>query len=368
MTMQTNITDKAVRLIPTFLLLSLSLSVPADGAVIAQGVAVNPATVNAGEPADRLQDSSPAGGVPGLTAAQLETVRENGKQQAAEAAFALGIAAMDRNDLAAAQALIREAVQLQPTHPGYLQAAAGLAFHKGDFAAAQAYQVQGLALAQAALGPDDIRVAQLMDDLGTIYLARQHYTQAERTWQESLAIHEQILGKMHPSIASRLNDLAGLAMRDGRFDETEQLLKRALHILEADAATERTDVAIARHNLADFYVHRQRPAEADALYRKALADWKAVPAPQRLQIAASLNEVGRGYLDQRRLEEARSQFELVIGLLEEDYGQDHPDVRSARTALDNVNSAQEKLGQREVFDQRMFEELRSQFLQRSRTM
>lgn len=145
-------------------------------------------TVTAGESVGGLPDRSPAEDVPGLTAAQLETVRENGKQQAAQAAFALGIAAVDRMDLAAAQTLIRDAIQLQPSNPGYLQAAASLAFHQGEFAEAEAYQVQSLALVRAALGQGDIRVAILMDDLGTIYLARERYAQAERLWQESLAI------------------------------------------------------------------------------------------------------------------------------------------------------------------------------------
>ena len=363
MTTQTKITDKAVRLILFICLVSIG------AVVIAKQVgSADIQTVNAVEPTGRSHDRPLTGNIPGQSATQLETARENGKQQAAEAAFALSIAAMDRMDVAAAQTLIQEALQLQPSNPGYLQAAAGLAFYKGDFVVAQAYQVQSLELALAALGPGDIRVAMLMDDLGTIYLARQNYVQAEHTWQSSLTIYEQVLGKMHPAIAPRLNDLAGLAMYDGRFDETEELLKRAIDILDADADTDRTDIAIAQHNLADFYIQRQRPAEADELYRKALADWKAIPMQQRLQIADSLNKLGDGYLEQRRPAEAKSQYELVIELLKEESGPDHPYVRSAQIALDKLNSEQSGLGESREFDQKMFEELRSQFSRRSQIM
>ena len=159
---------------------------------------------------------------------------------------------------------------------------------------------------------------------------RQYYTQVERIWQESLA------------------------MCSGRFDETGRLLKRAIYILEADAEIDRTDVTTAQHNLAGFYVHQQRLIQADTLFRKTLAKWKAAPAQQRLQITASLNELGNEYLAQHRLEEARLQFELVIELLEDDFGRDHPYVRSAMAALEKLKSEQAKLGERKGFDQRMF--------------
>lgn len=173
---------------------------------------------------------------------------------------------------------------------------------------------------------------------------------------------------MHTAIAPHLNDLAGLAMRDGRADESEQLLKRALHILEVNADTDHTDVATAKHNLADFYVDLHRTVEAEVLYSEALEVWKAGSAQQRLQLAAGLNELGNEYLSQSRLAGAKSQFELVIGLLKEDFGADHQYVRYARVALDKLKSEQDKFGEREQLDQGVFEVLRSQFSQRGQIM
>lgn len=363
MSMRTKITAKALHQLLFICLVS------AAGVVMAGQIdSVNSTTMHTSASTARSVDRPLDSGSPGQTMAQLEMVRENGKRQAAEAAFALGVVAMERMELASAQVLIREALQLQPSNPGYLQAAASLAFRQGAFTEAQAYLLRSLELARASLGPGDVRVAMLMDDLGTIYLAQQRYTQAELTWQESLAIQEQVLGKGHPSIASLLNGLAGLAARDGRFDEAEQLLKRALQILQVDSGTDHLDVATAMHNLADFYVDRHRTSEADALYGDALKVWKTVPSQQRLQIAASLDELGNEYFAQRRMAGAEAQFRLVVGLLEEEFGPDHLYVRRANAALGKLKSEQDRLGERDELNHRMFEELRSQFSQRREVM
>ena len=336
MIMQTNISTNAILVTLFFGLLSTSVGAVAGSDVLAkQTVPADPVTVNTPETDALPSEGTLANRSPTPTVALLERVRKNGRQQAAAAAFSLGIMAIEQKDFTTAELLVQESLQLQPSNPDYLYVAASLAFNKGAFAEAEAYQIRSLKLTKVELGKEDIRVAMLMDDLGTIYLAQQYYEQAERTWRESLSIRERILGDMHPSLVPRLLGLAGIAMHDERFNETEELLKRSIQILEPD----HTGIAAVQHTLADFYVNQQRTSEADALYRLALADWKAGPAQKRLQIAANLYELGNEYLSQLRLEEARPQFELVLGLLEDGFGSDHLYVRGARTALDKLKAS-----------------------------
>lgn len=349
MSMQNKIKTSAIRMSLFICLLSASSWAGADSATNGEpvvAVASGDVTAPVLQPQERRLENSDQ--TP--TAALLERVRLNSRQQAAEAAFSLSVLAIEGKDFAAAELLIQESLQLQPSDPGYLQVAASLAIQKGDLAEAEAYQVKTLEVVQAALGTEDIRIVLLMDDLGTIYLAQGQYAQAEGVWRKSLAMREQILGDMHPSLAPRLKDLAGLVMHEGRFDETEQLLKRLVHILEVDAGPDRTDIAAAKHILADFYVSRARMDEANELYSMTLADWKTAPAPQRLRIAANVYELGNEYLAQLRMEEARPQFELVLGLLEDEYGDDHLYVRGARAALDKLKSGQEKHSSNAAFD------------------
>lgn len=343
MSMQSKITTRAVRLMLFFYLLSAGAGSVAGGVIMEkQAAPLDSVEAEVSVLAETAADEAMTKHEPTPSVVLLERVRKNARQQAAAAAFSLGIMAIEQKDFTTAELLVQESLQLQPSNPEYLYVAASLAFNKGAFAEAEAYQIRSLQLTKLELGKEDIRVAMLMDDLGMIYLAQQHYEQAERTWRESLSIREQILGNTHPSIAPRLKDLAGLVLHDGRFDETEQLLKRLIHILEADTGPDRMDIATAQHILADFYVSRQRQNEADELYRRALMNWKAVPAQQRLRIAANLYEIGNDYLSQLRLQEARAQFELVLELLENDYGADHLYVRGAKTALVKLKSEQEK--------------------------
>lgn len=365
MIMQTKITTKAIRMTLFFCLYSASVwSVAGSVSTANQADPAGSATMDSPQSAALSHAEGFANSTPTPTVALLERVRINGRQQAAKATFSLGVMAIDRKDFAAAQLLIREAIQLQPSHPGYRQAAAGLAFNMGEFVEAEMYLMQSLELTQAELARDDIRIVMLMDDLGTIYLAQQQYEQAERTWRKSLSMREQILGDRHPSIAPRLKDLARLVMHDKRFDETEQLLKRMVDILQADAGSDRTDVATAQHILADFYVNQQRMNEADVLYRIVLTELKAAPAQQRLQIAAELYELGNEYLSQLRLEEARSQFELVLGLLEGDFENGHPYVSGAKTALNKLKVEREKHDEERALGQAGGGKLQGQLSQR----
>ncbi len=352
MRIQTKTTARAIRQMLIFYLLTVSTGSVADAVTnVKQPVSENRVMENTSQSAAIAPAKAPAKCDPGSSVALLKMVQKNGRQQAAEAAFSLGVMAIENKDFDSAQLLIDEAISLQPSHPKYQQVAASLAFNQGDFSGAEMYQIQSLQLARPALGQDDIRVVMLMDDLGTIYLAQEHYQLAERTWRTSLAMREQILGNMHPSIAPRLKDLAGLAMRDGRFDETEQLLVRTIHILQADVESDQSDVTAARHVLADFYVNRQRMGEADALYQWVLAEWRVAPAQQRLEIAANLYELGNEYLSQLRLEEARSQFELILGLLEGDLEEGYMHISNARTALNKLNVAQKKQDEEGARDQ-----------------
>lgn len=289
----------------------------------------------------------------------LEQVRTSSRRQAAEAAFNLSLIAADREDAGSAQRLIEEAIQLNPGNANYLRAAAGFAFRGGDYASAEAYQLAVVEKARSRFSGDDPQLAVILDELGIIYIAQNRYTEAGALLEQSLVIREQALGKMHPSLAKGLNDLAGLAMKGGRFDEAEQLLKRMLHILETSAGTDDPDTAMAIHNLGDFYSNQKRFSEAAVMYRRAVQLWEGAPAKDRLEIAAILNELGNFYRSRKRLDEAKAQFELVVTLLSGDFGQDHPQVKTAIAGLEALKIAGEKRSEVREFSQQMFDELQT---------
>jgi tetratricopeptide (TPR) repeat protein len=350
----------ATRFHVTLILLSLILSGSGRASVI--GVLDKNAPGLVSQP----QSTAVEAPSPSTSEAFLEQVRVNSRRQAAEAAFNLSVIAAGRMDFTLAGTLIEEAIQLNPSNLDYLRAAAGIAYSTREYDKAEEYQLTVLEIARSALGPDDLRVAAVLDELGIVYVAQNRYSEAESLLKQSLAIREQGSGKMHPSIAGSLNNLAGFAMQGGRFDEAEQLLKRALHILETSVDTDPSDTAMAMHNLGDLHANQKRFSEANALYQRAMLVWKEAPAKDRLELAATLNELGSFYHSQQRLDEAKPQFELVITLLSGDFGQDHPHVRTAMSGLDYLKIDREKRSEVKDFSQKMFDELRAQLSERNR--
>lgn len=290
----------------------------------------------------------------------LQQVRISSRWQAAEAAFNLSVIAAGHDDMPLAHTLIEEALQLNPSDPNYLRAAAGIAFATREYDIAETHLLKLLELARSTPETEQGKIATVLDELSMIYLAQDRPLEAENALKQGLQIREQALGEKHPSLAGTLSHLAGFAMTAGRFQEAEQLLQRTLHILENSLGTDHSETAMALHNLADLYSNQQRFPEAENYYRQAATIWKVIPAEQRLELTAALNELGSFYLSERRLNEAQPQFNLVLSLLAEDFDQDHPHIRTARDGLKILEQAQQKRGEVEELSQNIFDELQMQ--------
>ena len=88
------------------------------------------------------------------------------------------------------------------------------------------------ALAEAeASGPDDLRLAAALNDLGVFYYRSNRDAEAEPLHKRALEIQEKMLGPAHPDVVKTLFNLAALCYARNRYGESEALLKRALEIL-----------------------------------------------------------------------------------------------------------------------------------------
>jgi tetratricopeptide (TPR) repeat protein len=88
------------------------------------------------------------------------------------------------------------------------------------------------ALAEAeALGPDDLRLAAALNDLGVFYYRANRDAEAEPLHKRALEIQEKTLGPTHPDVVKTLFNLAALYYARDRYGDSEALLKRALDIL-----------------------------------------------------------------------------------------------------------------------------------------
>ena len=87
-------------------------------------------------------------------------------------------------------------------------------------------------LAEAeASGPDDLRLAAALNDLGVFYYRSNRDAEAEPLHKRALEIQEKTLGPAHPDVVKTLFNLAALYYARDRYGDSETLLKRALEIL-----------------------------------------------------------------------------------------------------------------------------------------
>ena len=96
------------------------------------------------------------------------------------------------------------------------------------------------------LGPDHLKVAQSLNNLGLFYHNRSRYAAAEPLFQRSLAILEKVLGPEHPDVATTLDNLAELYRNCGDFEKAESLRKRAQAILESRSVNQYLVISVAR--------------------------------------------------------------------------------------------------------------------------
>lgn len=128
-----------------------------------------------------------------------------------------------------------------------------------------------VALARAeAFGPQDIRLATILNELGIVYRAQYRYAEAELALKRAAHIWEQARGPVRVHAATALNNLAVLYHLQRRDNEAQRLFKRALQITKQTLGAEHPQFAASLTNLGVFHYDRGEYAKAEELYRRAL--------------------------------------------------------------------------------------------------
>src|SRR5436853_4969720 len=105
-------------------------------------------------------------------------------------------------------------------------------YNAGRYDDAVPLAVRALAIYEKLFGPQHTEVAQLLDNLATIYRAKGDNGKAEPLIERELAIYEKVYGPEHARVARSLNNLAELYRAKGDYGKAEPLCQRALAIGE----------------------------------------------------------------------------------------------------------------------------------------
>ena len=231
----------------------------------------------------------------------------------------LGLAAIDRGDLEAAQAFHSRALEIRERFaPGGLSVAASLnnlgnvAAYSGDLEVAETFYRRALEIREN-LAPGGLDVAMVLNNLAVVTQDRGDLLASEAFHRRALEIFEKLApGGFY--VAGSLNNLGAVAKDRGDLEAAETFQRRALEIYEKLAAGS-LSMAASLNNLGVLAKDRGDLEAAEAFYRRALEIYEKL-APGSLGVAIDLNNLGNVSLDRGDLKLAEVFYRRALEIYE----------------------------------------------------
>ncbi len=154
---------------------------------------------------------------------------------------------------------------------GYLEynKAGDEAYRAGNSAEAEKNILSSLKEAEKA-GPNNLRVAEALNNLGVIYDEAKRYSEAETCYIRALSIREKSLGPLHMDVATTLNNMANLYKDQEKYKEAVPLYKRSIDICLEKEGSNSEFLAMSYYNLANLFMLQARYNDAIPLLKRAL--------------------------------------------------------------------------------------------------
>jgi tetratricopeptide (TPR) repeat protein len=211
---------------------------------------------------------------------------------------------------------------------------------------------RSLAITEKAFGPDNLRVAAALNNLALVYGKLGRYAEAEPLYRRALLIDEKTSGPESTNFATILINLGGLCEKQDRYAEAETLLRRALNIDEKALGPDDPHVATALNDLAALYKEQGRYAEAEPLYHRSLAIREKALGPGNRLVATVLNNLAAVYDDEGRYADAEELYRRALSIDEKALRPNDPDLAIDLNNLAELNAEQGKYGEAETLFQR----------------
>jgi CHAT domain-containing protein/tetratricopeptide (TPR) repeat protein len=183
-----------------------------------------------------------------------------------------------RGDYVGAEAIFRQALDLQQATPDISPALSGallnniasLYTNTARIRLAEEYYRRALDLWTARLGPNHPNVASALHNLGELYAEVGDLEQAARLYGQSLRLRRSIFGSVHPDVADTLNGLASVSYRIHDYAKAADRYRSALEIRRAMLPAEHPSIAQTLNNLGAVHLALGQFDRAEPLFREAL--------------------------------------------------------------------------------------------------
>ena len=198
----------------------------------------------------------------------------------------------------------------------------------------QAAALLGDALAmrrEAASGPD-AQVADSLDHVGLLGIARGSYDEAGAHLRAGLEMRHALYGEVHPDVAVSLRNLAQLAHLREKLEESGALLDEALRIRRLVHEGENPEIAALMKDQGMLWLQRGDATRARETLEQALAIQRRLMGDHPV-VAETLNSLGMVAQNQDRVDDAGRYYDEAISIRTRILGPTHPDTASSRNNL-----------------------------------
>lgn len=203
-----------------------------------------------------------------------------------------------------------------------------LAWHRGDYARAEALQAELLALSAARLGEDALHTARIRQEHTDSLRMLGRDAEVVATLRRLRASYAAALGELHPDTIVAQLDL-GVALRHaGAFEEALQQLQDGHARAEAVLGDAHAISLRYASETATVLQELKRYAEAQPLFEQALAGRLELFGEASALTRNSMANLGLLLVLQGQLDQAAPLYERVLALELERLEADHPDTLS----------------------------------------
>jgi eukaryotic-like serine/threonine-protein kinase len=241
-----------------------------------------------------------------LRAARRNYIRVYGgeRQESVEASIFLANALLRKGNLAEAESLFRDDIQIErkAAQRGRLDIRL-TAYALGDYGsmldqegsnAAGTYLQEALQYASRFRGKDRAYVAMLYNDLGDVAYRGGDLKGAERFNRAALDEYRKLPGGGYVEMGATLSNLGAILIKEGRYTEAEPFVRESLALRRKLLGNAHPDTAMSLFRLSDLLYREANYAGAESAARESIEVFKhAFARPNNaLYFAAPLTELG----------------------------------------------------------------------------
>jgi eukaryotic-like serine/threonine-protein kinase len=197
----------------------------------------------------------------------------------------------------------------------------------GRYEAAERMHLRSLAIHETELGPDDVRIGPMLNNLGVLlWLSMERPEDARPHFERALVLYEKEYGDTHPHTLGTSSNLGWLLSQLGEFDQAEILLRRGLDGAAQLYGKDSEQYGIGLLSFGNFQSDRGNKEEAIEIYHQVHDLYVRHLGPTHDYVAYPLGNLGLRYMEKKDYAQALNYFNQALDVQRQSLAPQHPRV------------------------------------------